>query len=37
MEIPVEMIKEIRESGCDQELLYSYIGELLDMNKEYDV
>ena len=29
MEIPDEMLKEIRESGYDQELLYNYIRELL--------
>jgi len=37
MEIPNENIKEIRESGYDQELLYAYIRELLDSEKEYDV
>ena len=37
MEIPDEILKEIRESGYDQELLFSYIRELLDMDKEYDV
>ena len=30
MEIPDEMLKEIRESGYDQELVYNYIRELLD-------
>ena len=34
MEIPDEMLKEIRESGYDQELVYNYIRELLDSNKE---
>ena len=34
MEIPDEMLKEIRESGYDQELVYSYIRELLDSDKE---
>ena len=34
MEIPDEMLKEIRESGYDQELLYNYIRELLDSDKE---
>ena len=34
MEIPEEMLKEIRESGYDQELLYNYIRELLDSDKE---
>ncbi len=33
MEIPDEMLKEIRESGYDQELVYSYIRELLDSEK----
>ena len=37
MEIPDEIIKEIRESGYDQELLHNYIRELLDSDKEYDV
>ena len=34
MQIPDEMLKEIRESGYDQELVYSYIRELLDSDKE---
>ena len=33
MEIPDEMLKEIRESGYDQELVYNYIKELLDSEK----
>ena len=33
MEIPNEMLKEIRESGYDQELVYNYIRELLDSEK----
>ena len=33
MEIPYEMLKEIRESGYDQELVYKYIRELLDSQK----
>ena len=37
MEIPDEIIKEIRESGYDQALVYTYIRELLDSDKEYDV
>ena len=37
MEIPDEIIKEIRESGYDQHLVYTYIRELLDSDKEYDV
>jgi len=34
MEIPDEIMKEIRESGYDQELVYTYIRELLDSDKE---
>ena len=34
MQIPDEMLKEIRESGYDQELVYHYIRELLDNDKE---
>ena len=34
MEIPDEMLKEIRESGYDQELVYNYIRELLDSDNE---
>ena len=34
MEIPDEMLKEIRESGYDQKLIYNYIRELLDSDKE---
>ena len=33
MEIPDEMLKEIRKSGYDQELVYNYIRELLDSEK----
>ena len=33
MEIPEEMLKEIRESGYDQELVHNYIRELLDSEK----
>ena len=33
MEIPDEMLKEIRESGYDKELVYNYISELLDNQK----
>ena len=33
MEIPDEMLKEIRESGYDQELVYTKIRKLLDSNK----
>ena len=34
MQIPDEILKEIRESGYDQELVYNYIRELLDSDKE---
>ena len=34
MEIPEEMLKEIRESGYDKKLVYTYIRELLDSDKE---
>ena len=34
MEIPDEMLKEIRESGYDQELVYNYIRELLNSDKK---
>ena len=34
MKIPVEMMKEIRESGYDKKLVYTYIRELLDSDKE---
>ena len=37
MGITDEIMKEIRESGYDQELLYTYIRELLDSEKEYDI
>ena len=33
MQIPDEMLKEIRESGYDQELIHNYIRELLDSEK----
>jgi len=33
MEIPDEMLKEIRESGYDKKLVYNYIRELLDSEK----
>ena len=33
MEIPDEMLREIRESGYDQELLYTQIRKLLDSDK----
>ena len=34
MKIPIEMLKEIRESGYDKQLVYTYIRELLDSDKE---
>ena len=34
MQIPDEMLKEIRESGYDQELVYNYIRELLNREKQ---
>ena len=34
MHIPDEMLKEIRESGYDQELVYKYIRELLNSDKQ---
>ena len=33
MKIPIEMLKEIRESGYDKKLVYNYIKELLDSDK----
>ena len=33
MQIPDEMLKEIRESGYDKELVFNYISELLDSEK----
>ena len=33
MKIPYEMMKEIRESGYDKQLVYNYIRELLDSEK----
>ena len=33
MEIPDEMLKEIRESGYDQELVYTQIRKLLGSGK----
>ena len=33
MKIPIEMMKEIRESGYDKKLVYNYIRELLDSDK----
>ena len=34
MQIPDEMLKEIRESGYDQELVYNYVIELLNSDKQ---
>ena len=34
MKIPIEMMKEIRKSGYDKKLVYNYIKELLDSDKE---
>ena len=34
MQIPDEMLKEIRESGYNQELVYNYIRTLLDSEKK---
>ena len=34
MEIPDEIMNEIRESGYDQELVFTYIRELLDSDKK---
>ena len=34
MKIPIEMMKEIRGSGYDKKLVYNYIKELLDSDKE---
>ena len=33
MQIPDEILKEIRESGYDQELVYTQIRKLLDSDK----
>ena len=34
MKIPIEMMKEIRESGYDKKLVYTFIRELLDSDIE---
>ena len=34
MQIPDEMLKEIRESGYDKELVYNFIRELLNSEKQ---
>ena len=34
MKIPIEMMKEIRESGYDKKLVYTFIRELLESDKE---
>ena len=33
MQIPYEMLKEIRESGYDQELVFTQIRKLLESDK----
>ena len=33
MQIPDEMLKEIRESGYDQELVFTQVRKLLDSDK----
>ena len=34
MQIPDEMLKEIRESGYDQELVFTQIRKLLESDKQ---
>ena len=34
MKIPIEMMREIRESGYDKQLVYNYIRTLLDSEKK---
>ena len=34
MQIPYEMLKEIRESGYDQKLIYNFIRELSNSDKQ---
>ena len=34
MQIPDEILKEIRESGYDQKLVYNYMRELLNSDKQ---
>ncbi len=34
MEIPDEILKDIRESGYDPKLVYNYIRELLNSDKQ---
>jgi len=34
MQIPDEILKEIRDSGYNQELVYNYIRELLNRDKQ---
>ena len=36
MQVPHKMLKEIRESGYDQELVYNYIKELLNSDKQFN-
>ncbi len=34
MKIPIEMLREIRESGYDKQLVYNYIKTLLNSEKK---
>ena len=34
MKIPIEMLREIRESGYDKQLVYNYIWTLLESEKK---
>ena len=34
MKIPIEMMREIRESGYDKQLVYNYIRTLLESEKK---
>ena len=34
MKIPIEMMKEIRQSGYNKKVVYNYIRELLDSDKD---
>ena len=34
MKIPYEMMKKIRESGYDKQLVYTYVRELLNSDKQ---
>ena len=37
MEISDEIMQVIKENAYNQELLYTFIRELLDSDKEYDI